>query len=183
MRNLSAVFAFVLFVLFSLGGNNLNAATTTTKDLAKVKNSYESLLVKKSPGIVTTVTATVFNKTTLVTETVSGILTITKFKLVGDVIYAVGTLNLPGIGIFPVEIPVTDISGTCKILQLDLGPLHLDLLGLVIDLNAIHLDITAQSGAGNLLGNLLCAIANLLNQGGPLSQLVTALNQLVGLLG
>jgi hypothetical protein len=40
----------------------------------------------------------------------------------------------------------------------------LDLLGLVVDLNQVHL--TAQQGSGNLLGNLLCAVANLLNASG-----------------
>ena len=54
-------------------------------------------------------------------------------------------------------------TGTCTILDLTLGPLHLDLLGLVIDLNQVHLVITAQQGPGNLLGNRLCAIVNLLN--------------------
>jgi len=41
------------------------------------------------------------------------------------------------------------------------------------------LDISAEPGSGNLLGNLLCSIANLLNGGSPLTQV---LNQLVGLL-
>ena len=40
-------------------------------------------------------------------------------------------------------------------LHLDLGPIHLDLLGLVVDLNDLHLDVAAQPGSGNLLGNLL----------------------------
>ena len=34
----------------------------------------------------------------------------------------------------------------CNILLLDLGPLHLDLLGLVVDLDEIHLDIHALPG-------------------------------------
>ena len=83
-------------------------------------------------------------------------------------------------------VPVINASGTCKILQLDLGPIHLDLLGLVVDLNAIHLTINAQSGPGNLLGNLLCAVAGLLDQPptlGVLNQIATLLNQILGLLG
>ena len=72
--------------------------------------------------------------------------------------------------------------GSCDILNLVLGPLHLDLLGLVIDLNQVILNITAQSGAGNLLGNLLCAITGLLNAGTLGQQLVNLLNQLVGVL-
>jgi hypothetical protein len=71
---------------------------------------------------------------------------------------------------------------TCDILNLVLGPLHLDLLGLVIDLNQVVLDITAQAGAGNLLGNLLCAITGLFDAGSIGQQLVNLLNQLIGVL-
>ena len=53
--------------------------------------------------------------------------------------------------------------GQCQILDLVLGPLDLDLLGLVVHLDTVHLNITAQRGPGNLLGNLLCAVAGLLN--------------------
>jgi hypothetical protein len=71
---------------------------------------------------------------------------------------------------------------SCTILHLVLGPLHLDLLGLVIDLNQVVLDITAVSGAGNLLGNLLCAITGLLD-GTSLANLTALLNGLLALLG
>jgi hypothetical protein len=54
-------------------------------------------------------------------------------------------------------------SATCGILDLTLGPLDLNLLGLRVQLNQVHLQITAISGPGNLLGNLLCGVANLLN--------------------
>jgi hypothetical protein len=56
-------------------------------------------------------------------------------------------------------------------------------LGLVIDLSDVHLDITAVPGAGNLLGNLLCAIAGLLDQGAPLNSIVGLLNRLLTGLG
>ena len=74
----------------------------------------------------------------------------------------------------------------CSILNLDLGPLHLDLLGLVVDLAPVHLDITAQPGPGNLLGNLLCAIVGVLDFPGLLAvvmQLLDAVNQILGGLG
>jgi hypothetical protein len=70
-------------------------------------------------------------------------------------------------------------QATCEILNLVLGPLHLDLLGLVIDLNQVVLNITAVAGAGNLLGNLLCAIVGLLDQPSLVDQLVKLLNQLL----
>jgi hypothetical protein len=68
---------------------------------------------------------------------------------------------------------------TCDILHLVLGPLDLDILGLQIHLDRIVLDIVAATGAGNLLGNLLCAITGLLD-GGPLSGLLGQLNDLLG---
>ena len=76
-------------------------------------------------------------------------------------------------------------AAQCEILNLVLGPLDLNLLGLEIHLNQVVLDITAVPGAGNLLGNLLCAVAGLLD-GGPLAgllgQLQALLNQILGLL-
>ena len=74
--------------------------------------------------------------------------------------------------------PVTNLNGSCQILDLDVGAIHLDLLGLVVDLAPIHLDITAQPGAGNLLGNLLCSIASLLDQS-PTAALQRSLAQLL----
>ncbi|WP_206062844.1 hypothetical protein [Nocardioides piscis] len=78
-------------------------------------------------------------------------------------------------------------AAACEVLRLVLGPLDLNLLGLVIHLDRVVLDITAVPGAGNLLGNLLCAVAGLLDQGGLLSnllgQLRTLLNQILGSLG
>jgi hypothetical protein len=72
----------------------------------------------------------------------------------------------------------------CRILHLELGPLDLNLLGLRIQLNRVVLDITAERGPGNLLGNLLCAIAGLLNGPTPnLQQIARRLNRLIGLLG
>jgi hypothetical protein len=70
----------------------------------------------------------------------------------------------------------------CEVLHLELGPLDLDLLGLVVHLDRVVLDITAVPGAGNLLGNLLCAIVGLLD-GSNLGQLANLLNQLLNLLG
>ncbi|HET7825477.1 MAG TPA: hypothetical protein VFK90_09085 [Anaeromyxobacter sp.] len=51
----------------------------------------------------------------------------------------------------------------CNVLNLVLGALHLNLLGLNVDLNQVVLNITAVPGAGNLVGNLLCGIAGLLD--------------------
>ena len=79
-----------------------------------------------------------------------------------------------------VSLPAAIGDTSCEILHLDLGPLALDILGLQINLSQVILDITAQAGAGNLLGNLLCAVTNLLNSPGPLA---TLLNSILALLG
>jgi len=76
-------------------------------------------------------------------------------------------------------------AGACNVLNLVLGPLDLDLLGLVVHLDKVVLNIIAQSGAGQLLGNLLCAVAHLLD-GVPLSQqlaqIADLLNALIAIL-
>jgi hypothetical protein len=70
-------------------------------------------------------------------------------------------------------------QGTCQILDLILGPLHLDLLGLVVDLygrtkrDPVQVTITGEPGHG-LLGDLLCSLAG----GGN----ITSLAQLQSLL-
>jgi hypothetical protein len=73
----------------------------------------------------------------------------------------------------------------CNVLNLVLGPLDLNLLGLVVHLNRVVLNITAVPGAGALLGNLLCAVAGLLDGaglGGLNAILTNLLNALLGIL-
>jgi hypothetical protein len=70
---------------------------------------------------------------------------------------------------------------SCQVLDLNLAPLDLNLLGLVVHLDRVHLNITAVPGAGNLLGNLLCAVVGLLD-GGQFGNLATILNQILALL-
>ncbi|HEX2526627.1 MAG TPA: hypothetical protein VHL31_10075 [Geminicoccus sp.] len=68
-------------------------------------------------------------------------------------------------------------QAVCSILDLDIGAIHLDLLGLVIDLSPINLDIEAVPGGG-LLGDLLCGLANLLNGPGLLQNLLGVVNRI-----
>lgn len=82
-----------------------------------------------------------------------------------------------------VSMPVTVAAATCQVLNLVLGPLHLDLLGLVVDLNQVHLVITAVQAPGNLLGNLLCAITHLLDGTPTLGGLTALLNAVLAVLG
>jgi hypothetical protein len=83
-----------------------------------------------------------------------------------------------------IPVNIGQSSGSCEILNLVLGPVDLDLLGLVVHLDVVHLNITAEEGPGNLLGNLLCAVAGLLDQPGTTPNALAALlNQILAILG
>jgi hypothetical protein len=86
-----------------------------------------------------------------------------------------------------VWIPVTDMQLTpannppCPILDLVLGPLDLNLLGLQVDLSQIELEITAIPGGG-LLGDLLCALLGGIDLGGAIGEIVGLLNDILDIL-
>jgi hypothetical protein len=65
-------------------------------------------------------------------------------------------------------------GAACPILDLSLGPIDLNLLGLRVQTSPICLEITAYDGGG-LLGDLLCSVANLLQQGVPLADVLALL--------
>jgi hypothetical protein len=121
----------------------------------------------------------------------AGQFTLDRFTTSGGQLAAVGTLTgtltntVTGVVqnvSQQIVLPITGTNATCQILDLTLGPLDLDLLGLVVHLDQVHLEITAESGPGNLLGNLLCGIAGLLDGNAPLNQITNLLNQLLRLL-
>ena len=157
--------------------------------------------VPRSAGIAVPVTGTATAADGTV-RTLTGTFTIQRFARAQRQIVAMGTLvgtltsaapdAVAQTFVTQASIPLAnnnataaDVSAlaTCDILHLVLGPLDLNLLGLVVHLDQVVLDITAVTGAGNLLGNLLCAITGLLDGGGPLASIVALLNQLLGILG
>jgi hypothetical protein len=58
---------------------------------------------------------------------------------------------------------------SCQVLNLIVGPLNLELLGLVVDLNKVNLSITATRGQG-ALGDLFCQLADNNTSGGSSQQ-------------
>jgi hypothetical protein len=127
--------------------------------------------------------------------TFAGTFTPTKFSVVNGVLEATGLVKgtmtdangstlgtVSQTATIPVDRTNAADAAGCGILNLTLGPLNLNLLGLVVTLNQVHLTITAVPGAGNLLGNLLCAVANLLNGTGSLSVIAALLNGILALL-
>ena len=78
------------------------------------------------------------------------------------------------------------IAAVCEILDLTLGPLDLNLLGLVIHLDTVHLDVDANSAGGllgQLLQGLLCGGLDLGGILGDLTQALGFLNQVLQILG
>jgi hypothetical protein len=57
-----------------------------------------------------------------------------------------------------VQQQATPAAPVCQVLDLVLGPLNLNLLGLEVDLNRVHLAVTATPGGG-VLGDLFCKLS------------------------
>ena len=130
----------------------------------------------------------------------AGTATITGFAVSGKDVVAIGTISglVDGtqsvVATFTAPVMMAPASSAgpaaqvaaaaaCQILNLTIGPINLNVLGLVISIpNPVVLNITAVPGAGNLLGNLLCQVASLLNGGGALQQVADLLNQVLGIL-
>src|SRR3954470_10797449 len=53
---------------------------------------------------------------------------------------------------------VAAVTRTCQVLHLELGPLDLNLLGLIVHLDKVVLNISAQSNGG-VLGSLFCSLS------------------------
>lgn len=125
----------------------------------------------------------------------TGHLTVSQFVTRHGKTYALGTLTgrlghrniKPRQVAMPVSVPApgaipgmrSSAALACPVLHLVLGPLNLNLLGLTVSLNQVVLDVNAVPGAGNLLGNLLCSVTNLLNTQSILGQELTGLLNIV----
>jgi hypothetical protein len=77
---------------------------------------------------------------------------------------------------------VQSATRICDVLNLTLGPLHLELLGLIVDLNRVVLTIKADSNGG-LLGGLLCGLAGTAGATPATAAQLTKVAQASGLAG
>ncbi len=166
------------------GAEAAKQPTTAASDSIKTSASVRTSAAAAAP--VTSAVRGTFGKS----GTVRGTFEPARFIVKKGDVYAVGTLHavmkrgngtLVGTANKDVTIPLrnaTATAKTCSILHLVLGPLDLNLLGLKVHLDKVVLDITAQSGSGNLLGNLLCAVAGLLDGSSTLSDLLNLSNLL-----
>lgn len=114
-------------------------------------------------------------------STFVGRITNLTLERVGDEIHAsgrlIGRFTTNGVEqinrVFSVVLPVLDANGdpidvldpptVCQILFLELGPIFLDVLGLIVEVpDPIVVEVRAEPGPGQLLGNLLCALLGIL---------------------
>jgi hypothetical protein len=166
-RLLATIIAMAMLAGLTLAAAPASAATTT-----QVTNQVTNIPV----------TGTCENTVTGETGTFTGTLSITRFATQGNQLVAIGTLSgtCSAGGTLTnqqVTMPVRIAQASCQVLKLVLGPLHLEVLGLVVDLNRVVLTITAEPGGG-ILGELLCALA----RGGSLQTIVDLLNQILAIL-
>jgi hypothetical protein len=175
----------------ALLANMAKAVPVTALAAAAMAGSSKPVFAAKTSGQSTTA---LLNNFVPGTGGFVGTLTVNSFQVVNGALNAVAQLTGNVLGptgsvLGTVNQSITmplQVAGSCTILTLTLGPLDLNLLGLMIHLDQVVLNITAVPGAGNLLGNLLCAVANLLNGGGALgtllNNLANLLNQILGAL-
>ena len=180
-RSLALILGAVMLSLMPL---SFSAQARDTSPLAGAHAN--ALVLTQAPGGVTVPVAGTTSKGGKFTGTFN----IKQFSVVNDQIVAVGTLtgtiqtgagNVIGTVLRTISMIVNINVATCDILHLELGPLDLNLLGLIVHLDKVVLDIDADP-TGGLLGSLLCAVANLLNTGGLLADIVGLLNQILALL-
>jgi hypothetical protein len=122
--------------------------------------------------------------------TFAGTFALTKFAAENDQLMAIGKLDgtltdatgntVATVSNIPATFPVTAAQATCTVLDLNLGGVDLNVLGLLVHLDPVHLNISADEGS--LIGTLLCLIAGVLGGVAPSTAAVDPLNQLLPLL-
>lgn len=173
----AALLALALTATFALFASPASAAPAAPQAPASDLGTITSQVT----GTFTDATGTgTFTGTFVPSEfTTDGTSTFANGVLAGNLVSADGTSQSVS---QPQTFQVNQIQAVgCEVLDLVLGPLDVDLLGLVVHLDRVHLNITAVPGPGNLVGNLICAIVGLLD-GGPLASIVALLNQILALL-
>jgi hypothetical protein len=125
---------------------------------------------------------------TLEGEPFEGLLNITELDFVDGELLATGTVTVGNV-IYNFTDAVINLTsqgpgGSCRILFLEIpGGIFVDLLGLVVDIAPIEIEVRAERGPGNLLGNLLCALVGLLDGPAALQAILNLIGQINDLLG
>ncbi|HYT93980.1 MAG TPA: hypothetical protein VEL76_34995 [Gemmataceae bacterium] len=90
--------------------------------------------------------------------------------------------NFKSLAANPLTTPAVPAAPDGALLSLNLNPLDSNLLGLEVQTNQIQVNVSAQPGQGQLLGNLLTTVSGLINLQGVNNALNNVLGSVVGLL-
>lgn len=164
--------------ILALGGTPFAAfaASTTPEAVDPAPAPSGNLVVDIVDGL-TNATATITDISVVDgVLTATGTITGTVTALVGGIATQVDVTNAP------FTAPLSVVDATCDILTLNIGAIHLDLLGLVVDTSPIDVLISAVAAPGNLLGNLLCAVAHLLDGNASLNAIAALLDRIIAIL-
>jgi Domain of unknown function (DUF4214) len=108
--------------------------------------------------------------------------------VLGSVVTLLNSVSLNVSGVNTASGPLSTAAvATTPVLDAFVAPVHLNLLGALVDTSPIHLTITAHSGTGLVLGNVVTDLANLFNPPLPsqlnIDTINTALQNLLSELG
>jgi hypothetical protein len=161
--------------LFNTGAQSTTGSTTSNILALTIPALDVNLLgleVKTEGPITITVTATSGNGKLLgnLLTDVSHLLNLPSVNaalnnVLSNVITLVNSASLSVAGVDTTSGPLSSAEAavTTPVLTLHVAPVHLDLLGAVVDTTPIDLSIVAHSGTGLVLGNLVTDLANLFN--------------------
>ena len=123
----------------------------------------------------------------------NGALTVTGFGVARGVLQVAGTLagwctaddaTGPAFALeitVPADIGVLGAPGACRTLRIRIDPVDVDGPRFALHTVEVVVALTAPTGPGNLVGNLLVAIGNALDSGAPATHVADLLNHVVAL--
>jgi hypothetical protein len=118
----------------------------------------------------------------------SGTFTLTRFAVENSAVVSIGTLvgslaDSMGNPIGRVDqeaiLPVADVTATCDVLRLELGPAEIEILGTTVVLRRDVLGITVRDGSAQTFGPLLCSSAKLLDSHPAPAIVAAVLNEML----
>jgi hypothetical protein len=125
----------------------------------------------------------------------NGSFTVTEFRASGGALQVTGTLTATCTAddatgptftqeiTTTVTVAVTRAPGASRTLRLLIGAIEIDRRGLVVHTGEVVVAVTAESGSGHLLGNLLWAVGNSLSSDAPATHVADLLNQFLTISG
>lgn len=107
-------------------------------------------------------------------KTSQSMLSIQSFDAFNTGLIAVGTLDGKTI-----QAPVAIFESTCEKLNLNVGPIRLELGNAIVDMSKVDVDLTPNAGNSNGFGDLLCDASTLINAQAPAESIAKKCNDIL----